>query len=58
LLFLSFQIFFGWPTIKPNGKTQKLSSKHVFGGERARRAGIFFEKIKISADFGIWLALA
>jgi hypothetical protein len=41
---------FGWLTIKTNGKTQKLSSKHVTGGERVRRAGIFFEINKISAD--------
>jgi hypothetical protein len=39
--------FFGWPKIKINGKTQKLSYKHVSGGERARRAGILREKIKI-----------
>jgi hypothetical protein len=55
---LQFPDFFGWPTIKTNGKTQKLSSQHVSGGERARRAGIFLEKIKIQADSGICLALA
>jgi hypothetical protein len=38
--------------MKTNGKIQKLSSKHVSGGERAGRAGIFLEKIKISADSG------
>jgi hypothetical protein len=38
-------------------ETQNLSSKQVSGGERAQRAGIFLEKIKFSADFGIWLAL-
>jgi hypothetical protein len=42
--------FFCWSTIKTNGKTQKLSSKHVSGGERARRARIFLEKIKISEE--------
>jgi hypothetical protein len=45
--FLQFPEFFGWSTIKTNKKTQKLSFKHVSGGERARRAGIFFKKIKI-----------
>jgi hypothetical protein len=39
-------------------KQKKLSSEHVSGGGQARRAGILFEKIKTSADSGIWLALA
>jgi hypothetical protein len=43
--FVQFPDFFGWSTIKINGKTQKLSNKHVSGGERARRAGISLEKI-------------
>jgi hypothetical protein len=55
---LEFPDFFGWPTIRTNEKTRKLSSKQVSGGERARRAGILFEKIIISGDSGIWLALA
>jgi hypothetical protein len=50
--FLQFPEFFGWPTIKTNGKTQKLSSKHVSGGKRAQKAEIFLEKIKILADSG------
>jgi hypothetical protein len=58
LLFFEFPDFFSRPTIKTNEKTQKLSSKHVSGGKRARRAGIFLEKIKISAISGNWLALA
>jgi hypothetical protein len=56
--FLQFPDIFGWSTIKTDGKTLKLSSKHVSGGERAQRAGIFLEKIKISVDSGIWSALA
>jgi hypothetical protein len=32
-IFSSCQIFFGWPTIKTNGKTQKLSSKHLVVNE-------------------------
>jgi hypothetical protein len=44
--FLEFPDFFGWPTISTNDETQKLSSKHVFGGKRARRAEIFLEKSK------------
>jgi hypothetical protein len=47
-----FPDFFCWAIAKTNGKTRKLSSKLVSGGERARRAGIFLEKIKISADSG------
>jgi hypothetical protein len=43
---------------KQTEKTRKLSSKYVSGGERARRVGIFFENMTISADSGIWLALA
>jgi hypothetical protein len=52
--FLCFWIsgLFCWAIAKTNGKTRKLSSKLVSGGERARRAGIFLEKIKISADSG------
>jgi hypothetical protein len=57
LLFFDFPDFFGWSTIKTNGKTRKLNSKHVSGGERTQRAGIFFKKIKILADSGIWLAV-
>jgi hypothetical protein len=30
--------------MKINEKTQKFNSKHFSGGERARRAGIFYEK--------------
>jgi hypothetical protein len=41
---IQFPDFFGWPTIETNGKTENLSSKQVFGVERARRAGIFLEK--------------
>jgi hypothetical protein len=44
--------FFGWLTIKTNGKIQKLSSKHVSGGERARRAGIFLEIPKFPQILG------
>jgi hypothetical protein len=44
--------------LEVNEKTRKLSSKHVSGGERARRSGIFFVNIKFSADSGILLALA
>jgi hypothetical protein len=50
--FLQFPDIFGLPTIKTNGKTQKLNSKHISGRERARRAGIFLEKTKISANSG------
>jgi hypothetical protein len=50
--FFEFPEFFRWQTIKINGKTQKLSNKHVSGGGRARKAGFFLEKIKISADSG------
>jgi hypothetical protein len=36
--FFEFPEFFDWPTIETNEKTRKLSSKHVSGGERARRS--------------------
>jgi hypothetical protein len=51
-------LFFCWPSIRTKEKTRKLSSKQVSGDERDRRAGILFEKIKISEDSGILLALA
>jgi hypothetical protein len=56
---LSFLTFLADQQSKLTKITQNLISKHVSGGERARRADIFFEKIKISADSDeIWLALA
>jgi hypothetical protein len=44
-LFLSFLTFLAGQSSKLTKKTRNLSSKHVSGGERARRAGNFFEKL-------------
>jgi hypothetical protein len=47
-----FLDFFDWPTIKTNEKIQKLSSKHVSGGELRRRAEIFLAKSKFQQILG------
>jgi hypothetical protein len=47
-IFSSFQIFSAGQQSKLTEKLQKFSSKHVSGDERAPRAGIFLETIKIS----------
>jgi hypothetical protein len=54
-IFFSFQFFLAGQQSK---LTEKLSFQHIYGDERARRAGIFLEKVKISADSEIWMALA
>jgi hypothetical protein len=44
--FFSVFRFFGWPEIKTNGKTQKLSSKHVTGGKQAEEQEFSLKKSK------------
>jgi hypothetical protein len=54
VLHLQFLDFFGWPTIKTNGNTQKLSSTHCSGGEelwKNQKFSWFWDLVSVFMEF-------